>query len=92
MRTAATRPPPLVLSLPDSSNTMMRSPSFWNVGFLISGSMLVCSQESAVESEQSCASSQPFGTIQEKLGKVPLAKSVANWGKETRLAELMLVM
>src|SRR5438132_12676720 len=26
----STRPPPFVLSLPDSSNTMMSSPSFWN--------------------------------------------------------------
>src|SRR2546430_15954958 len=43
-----TRPPPSVLSPPDSSNTMIRRPSCWNTGLAISGAMLVWSQLSAV--------------------------------------------
>src|SRR2546430_10520809 len=80
-----TRPPPSVLSPPDSSNTMINRPSCWNTGLAISGAMLVCSQLSAVLKEQSCASLHRLGTMFENVGSVPFAKSVANRVKGTLL-------
>ena len=65
MSAETTRPPPLVLSLLDSSNTTISKPSFWKAAFLISGSMLVLSQLSAVPSPQSWPSLQPFGVMKE---------------------------
>src|SRR5213083_2764789 len=79
------RPPPFVLSLPASSNTMINSPSCWNIGLLISGSMLFLSHVSAVPSEQSWASLHRLGTMFEKAGSVPLARSVVNWVNGTML-------
>ena len=64
---------------------MINSPSCWNIGLLISGSMLVLSQVSAVPSEQSCASLHRLGTMFEKVGSVPLARSVVNWVNGTML-------
>src|SRR5207249_2782709 len=80
-----TRPPPSVLSPPDSSNTMIKRPSCWNTGLAISGAMLVRSQLSAVLKEQSCASLHRLGTMFENVGSVPFAKSVANCVKGTLL-------
>src|SRR5438093_10831803 len=80
----AMRPPPCVLSLPASSNVMISRPSCWNVALASSGAMLFCNQVSAVASEQSCASLHRFGTMLEKCGRVPFARSVANWVKGTR--------
>src|SRR5213076_2550891 len=80
-----TRPPPSVLSPPDSSNTMINRPSCWNTGLATSGAMLVCSQLSAVLKEQSCASLHRLGTMFENVGSVPFAKSVANCVKGTLL-------
>src|SRR6266567_2235486 len=97
--TSATCPPQVVPVrehdvpvLEFSSKRTMSKPSFWKAAFFTSGSMLVCSQLSAVEREQSCASSQPFGTTNENCGNAPLARSTANWEKLTSPAELMLVM
>src|SRR5438046_10418206 len=72
-----TRPPPSVLSPPDSSNTMISRPSCWHTGLAISGAMLVCSQLSAVLKEPSCASVPRSGTMFELVGRVYCAKSAA---------------
>src|SRR5256712_13499604 len=58
-----TRPPPSVLSPPDSSNTRINRPSGWTTGLPISGATLVCSQPSAVPKEQSRASLPRLGTL-----------------------------
>src|SRR5256885_9478202 len=63
---------------------MIKRPSRWNNALLISGSMLFLSHVSAVESEQSCASLHRSGTIFEKSGSVPLARSGANCENGTR--------
>src|SRR5207249_5469087 len=64
---------------------MISKPSRWNTGLWISGSMCVLSHVSAVPNEQSCASLHRFGTIFEKCGNVPFARSVANCVNGTRL-------
>src|SRR5712692_8106748 len=64
---------------------MISSPLSWNVALLMSGSMLVWSHVSATVSEQSCASLQRLGTMFEKWGNVPFARSVANCVNGTRL-------
>src|SRR6266704_3181480 len=80
-----TRPPPSVLSPPDSSNTTINRPSCWNTGLASSGPMFVWSQLSAVLNEQSCASLHRLGTMFENVGSVPFARSVANWVNGTLL-------
>src|SRR5437764_9502869 len=75
-------PPPLVLSVSkDSSQVMMRMPSFWKSGELSSGPMLFCSHWSPREllsslvhvgppgGGQSCMLLIWLGTMQEKDGR-----------------------
>src|SRR5690349_3061150 len=63
---------------------MISRPSCWNTGLAINGTMLALSQLSAVLSPQSCASLHRLGTMLEKLGSVPLARSVLNCVNGTR--------
>src|SRR5436305_12102266 len=78
------RPPPRVLSLPDSSNRMISNPPFLKVELAISGPMRFFSQLSAVVREQLWASLQIFGVMNEYCGSVLFARSVANWLNGTR--------
>ena len=85
MTAQKTRPPPSVLSPPASSNVMINKPSCWNTGLARSGAMFALSHLSAVLNEQSCASLHRLGTMFEKLGNVPFARSVGNWVNGTIL-------